>query len=214
MVMIGTPTYDGKVDCRYLDALLGTVRLAAGAGVVVAPVYIPGCALIQRARNSLVKIAVESSASDLVFIDADISWKPEDFMRLISHDLEVVGGVYRQKSEDVVLVYRPKAGATADENGVLEVVATGCGFLRIRIDVLKRLWAKAKPYKDGPVECRNLFEIQLDRGELISEDIVVCRKWRAMRGAVYLDTRIAVDHVGTKVYEVEKQKPVVVEAKK
>ena len=198
--MIATPTYGWSVDVRYVDALMQTARLAGEAGVVIAPVFIPGDALVQRARNSLVKIAVESGVDDIVFIDADIAWQPEDFFRLLGHDVDVVGGLYRQKADDVVLVFRPNGKVEPDARGLLEVAAVGCGLLRVRGSALRQMWEASAPYRDGPVESRNLFEVVLEDGELVSEDVAFCHKWRAVGGQVHVDVRVVCSHFGQKNY--------------
>ena len=204
-VMIATPTYDGKVHVRYLDSLLQTVR-AAPADIGIFPVYIPGDALVQRARNSLCGMALAArdgtGVDDVVFIDADIGWKAEDFFRLLSHSCGIVGGAYRQKRDDTVLVYRPRDGEQPNDEGLLAVEAIGCGFLRISGEALKRLWDDAAEYRDGPVTMRAIFECRVERGELLSEDIAMCRRWTALGGSIYLDTRIECDHIGERVYRI------------
>ena len=90
-VIIGTPTYDGKLDARYVDSLVNTIKLAPPE-IKVQPIFLPGDAIIQKARNDIVKIVINATEqveiSDLVFIDADIFWNPTDFFRLLNHPVE------------------------------------------------------------------------------------------------------------------------------
>jgi hypothetical protein len=208
-VMIATPSYDGTVDVRYVNSIVETIR-SKPHGVEVYPVFIPGDAIVQRARNSLVKLALDAdggrSVDELMFIDADVFWKPSDFWRLLSHKEYVVGGLYRQTRDQQVLCFRPKKGSTTDERGLIEVESVGCGFLRISGEALRKMWASATRYSDGPVESRAVFEVRIDKGQIISEDIAMCHRWRGMKGKVYVDTAVACGHVGTKVYNVEVQR--------
>lgn len=200
--MIATPSYDGKVDVRYADALIGTFR-SAPPDISIFPVFIPGDALVQRARNSLCKMALDAEVDDVVFIDGDMAWQPDGFFRLLSHAEDVVGGLYRQKTDQQTLVFRPKEGKKIDDRGLLEVAAVGAGFLRISSSALKKLWKASHEYNDGPVKIRSVFEIAIEHGELLSEDVSLCHKWTALKGKVYLDPGVLCEHVGTKVYSIE-----------
>jgi hypothetical protein len=200
-IMIATPAYSGTVHVLYVDSLLNTMR-SAPQGCMVTPVWIPGDALLQRARNSLCAMAIEAEVDDLVFIDSDMAWNPQGFWRLLSHDVDMVGGLIRQKREPVVFTFRPKPGEEPDTRGLLEVNSTGCGFLRITKKALHKLWNASKPYKDGPHNSRALFEVVYEKGEIISEDIAMCHKWKSMRGQVYIDTQVACGHIGEILYRV------------
>jgi hypothetical protein len=196
------------VDCRYLDALIQTIKLAP-VGVQVFPVFIPGDALVQRARNSLCKMAIDAfegeGVDDLVFIDADISWNSADFYKLLSHDVDIVGGIYRQKRDPEVLVLRPAKKPIFSKDGLIEVESTGCGFLRISGVALRKLWGSSQKYFDGDVELRSIFEVVVKGGEMISEDIAMCHKWAKLRGSIFCDTSILCDHSGSKVWSVTRR---------
>ena len=205
-VMIATPAYEGTVDVRYTDALLGTIRQAP-QGVQVVPVFLPGDALVQRARNSLCKIALDAlegrGVDDVVFIDADVYWAPAGFWRLLGHDLDVVGGVVRQARDPQVLAFRPKVKCAPTEDGLLEVAAVGAAFLRVTRQALRMLWRSSREYADGPARVRSIFEVTVERGELCSEDVAVCHKWTQRGGKVWVDLKVACGHVGRKAFELE-----------
>ena len=201
-VMIATPTMDGRVDVLYADSLVQSMRAGAAAGIDVSAVYLPGDALLVRARNELAAIAVKACVDDVVFIDSDIAWTPQGFMRVLMHDEPFVGALYRQKSDNQVLVYKPMEGARVRDDGLLETRGVGFGFVRLRRDALLALWKRAAIYDDGK-EGRMLFEVYVDRGQLIGEDIAVCRKWLKMRGKVYVDTVFTVAHTGPKLYTIQ-----------
>lgn len=211
-IIIGTPTYDGRVDVRYTDALVNTIKTAP-LDVKIQAVFLPGDAIIQKARNDLVKIALiaaerDLEVSDLVFIDSDIFWKPVDFFRLINHKVEVVGGLYRQKSKDQTITIRLKKDSLTDENGLLEVFGVGCGFLRIGINTLKKVWDASPAYAIGDDVCRSVFEIIVDKeGQFAGEDIAFCMKVAALGEKVYADTKILCGHVGSRIFYVENEVP-------
>lgn len=54
-VLIGTPSYDGKLDIYYVDSLLNTLAQSEQHGVEVYPLFMCYDSLVQRARNDLFK---------------------------------------------------------------------------------------------------------------------------------------------------------------
>ena len=70
-VLIGTPSYDGRVDVWFANSLAGTLKMSYEKGIHVHTIYTSYDSLIQRARNSLFRLALEGGYDDLFFIDSD-----------------------------------------------------------------------------------------------------------------------------------------------
>ena len=202
-VLIGTPCYDGKVHVEFLHSLLGTMSLAAQNQVALYPVQIAHDALIQRARNDLVRLALETNCDDLVFIDSDQAWEPEWVFRLLNHPVDVVGGAVPKKSDSHIdfNVKRLPQGLLAPENDLLEVECIGTGFMRISKKALSQVWEVSEPYTNQGKENRLVFNVRLDfQGELVSEDNAFCQTWRACGGKVWVDPSMTCSHIGQKTY--------------
>ena len=71
-VMIGSPSYDGRIDVWYANSLVNTVKLSFEKDVEITPMWVSFDALIQRARNDTIQLAIEMDVDDLIFIDTDI----------------------------------------------------------------------------------------------------------------------------------------------
>jgi hypothetical protein len=202
--MIATPSYDGTVGCHFAHSLVETVRLGMLAGVDVRAIYMPNDALIQRSRNDLVRIALESKFDDLIFIDADQEWKPEWVIQLLKHPVDCVGGAVRKKSD--AESYNVKAASVQiprdPRTGLLEVEGLGTGFLRLSNRALQALWDGAEEYKDdaGKV-CRWIFDVRPINGRLVGEDIFMTMRLRQSGIKVYLDPTITCSHIGTKKWD-------------
>lgn len=59
--------------------------------------YIFNESLIQRGRNDIVYRFLKSKHTHLIFIDADLAFNPEDVLKLVSLNREVIGGTYPRK---------------------------------------------------------------------------------------------------------------------
>lgn len=201
-VIIATPSYDGKVCAEYCASLAWTMKQAEANGILLYPIFASGDALVTRARNRLIQTAVDANdIAALVFIDADIGWKADQFFRLISHEEDFVGGAYRQKIPDTRYVFVPKPSAAVGENGLVEIDGIGTGFLKLSAECFRKLHGAAVPYKDGPTRARAVFETVINDGHHWSEDLLLCKKWREEHnGKVFLDTAITCTHTGSAMY--------------
>jgi hypothetical protein len=192
MIAVLTPAYDSKLNVLYVDSLLNSMRLVPN----IAPIFIPGDALLQRARNELLKIAVDGKVDQIVWIDSDMTWNSQDFKKLVDSPKDFISGICRQKKDDGLFCFRnPKE---SKEQNILEVESVGMGFCKMSKKCYEKIWAKSKKYLQGESSCRNAFEVIIDsKGQLCSEDISACYKWG---GKIYVDTTIRVGHIGLKVF--------------
>lgn len=199
-VLIGTPAYDGRVDVWFANSLINTIRMTPEDTVII-PVYMAYDSLVQRARNDLVKLALDEDFDDLIFIDSDQEWNPEWVIKLLNHDADVVGGTVVKKSD--IAQFNVKAldsGLKLEENGLMEVACVGTGFLRISRQALKDVWEISQEYENEGRTCRMVFDVKVIDGKLVSEDNVFCNKWRDLGGKVYIDPSMTCNHIGVKKY--------------
>jgi glycosyltransferase involved in cell wall biosynthesis len=200
-VLIGTPAHDGRLDVWYCNSLINTIKLSMVHGIEIVPVYMSYDSLIQRARNDLVRLALEENFDDLIFIDSDEEWKPEWIFTLLNYDVDVVGVPVIKKSD--IPAFNVKAlpdGMRLDKNNLMEVEAVGTGFLRISKNALEQIWDDSPEYMNENKKCRMVFDIQIIDGDLVSEDNIFCQKWRKLGGKVYIDPSMTCNHIGAKKY--------------
>ena len=177
--------------------------LEAGYGVELG--LLSGDCHVDDSRNRLVREFLNGICSELVFIDADIGFSPDDLLRLLSHDRDVVGGTYPMKQSIEQFPVRLKAGEIwADADGLIEVDGLPTGFLRIRRNALERVAADAPVYRvrgsDDTQDTRLIFERLIVDGGRVSGDYAFCHKWKALGGRIYCDPELSIDHAGEKVW--------------
>ena len=97
-IMIGTPCYGGMITVDYMTSLLRTKSLFRDAGIELEVAFLSNESLIPRGRNTIVaKFLANTSCTHLLFIDADITWQPQDIIRLLISRKNLVGGCYPKK---------------------------------------------------------------------------------------------------------------------
>jgi glycosyltransferase involved in cell wall biosynthesis len=202
-VLIGTPSYDGRIDVWFANALVNTVKIAEKNDISVQAIYTSYDSLIQRARNSLFRLALAGGYDDLFFIDSDCEWEPEWFFRLLNRPEPIVGGALIKKSETegytVKLV--DKQLKYSQDKQLIEVDGVGTGFMKISRFALEKLWDISEPYMSEGEEHRMICDIKIENGDLISEDYVIANKWQGLGYKVWLDPTITLNHIGIKKYK-------------
>lgn len=199
-VLIGTPCYDGKLDVWHVNSLIGAVKIALEKGIQLIPIWMSYDALVQRARNDLVSIAVGDKCDDLIFIDGDIEFDPQWVFDLLSREEDVVGIICPKKSDEPHFNIKALPQGLEICNDLIEIESVGTGMLKISRKALNDVWEISRPYTNSGKECRMVFDIQIKDGELVSEDNVFCQKWRSLGNKVYVDPYRTCNHIGHKKY--------------
>lgn len=206
-VLIGTPAHDGRVDVHYANSLTETLRLCIQRGIDLRALFLAYDAIVQNARNDLVKIALEHDFDDLVFIDADQTWEPEWFTRLLAYPVDCVGASVRKKTDqDERYNVRARGGPDSitvePVTGLLTCpdMALGTGFLRFSKRALRVLWDNSEKYKgfENKPESAWIFDIRPQNGELVGEDTCVSDKLRSHGIQTYLARGMCCGHIGSK----------------
>lgn len=198
-VILGSPCHTGDVNVWHAAALAETCKLGIVQDINVVPIYMSYDALVQRARNDLVHLTLNSSAECLVFIDADQDWKPEDFFKLVLSEHDIVGAAIRKKSD----IEHYNIGPILDrerEDGLLEVSSIGTGMLKLSRQVLEKIYESSEPYTEAQYnkERASVFETKIIDGELFSEDVVFCKKAKDLGFKIFVDPSIECGHTGPK----------------
>jgi hypothetical protein len=208
-LFIATPCLDGSVSAHYTASLVRTMTTLQQKGWRSPQIdFEIGNSLIADARNKLVARFLASAATDLVFIDSDLSWSPDDLVRLASYDVPFVAGVYQRKSRTKI-DFAVKFGATIgmDAQRLMAVERVGTGFMRLRRDCLEKMVAAHASLRlDNPLVPDDanfyaLFDTAIVGGQFIGEDFTFCDRWRAIGGQVLVDPTMNFGHHGAAAYD-------------
>lgn len=184
-ILIGVPCPD-FIRAKTVATLISLVKADPTLSVTIKQ----GC-YIHKNREEIAEEALKGGYSHLFFVDADMCFSAQVLKRLLSHNKDIVGGVYKYRRsvpEDVVRF--------ADENGnpiiketpkeLFKCFALGTGCLLIKTSVFQKL---KKPW----------FFLGTEENQ-IGEDIYFCKKANEAGIEVWGDPSVGVGHIGEFIF--------------
>src|SRR5688572_25346759 len=96
--MLAVPTY-ACPDTSLTFALARSREALSEVGIQSALLILEGNCHVDDGRNSIVRDFLESDCTDLVFIDADVTFEPKSLVTLCGYNEDIVGGVYPYRRE-------------------------------------------------------------------------------------------------------------------
>lgn len=191
---IAIPAYDGKICVSTAHSLDYERRAMAQVGIECEVSFLPGMPLIHIVRNMQAhKFLHESDADKLVLIDADVGWRMGTIIHLATHKVDVVAaGVRRRKDpEDYAINYLDTGVDQDPKTGLIEIDTIGMALTVITRECLETFRDKTPEYAygfNGQTQ-HGFFQLPIEGGQALGEDVFFCRKWRELGGKVFLDPR-------------------------
>jgi hypothetical protein len=174
-IFIATPMYGGLCVGGYTVGLLNSVQEFMRHGIQMYYGYMMNESLITRARNTLAYDFLDTDATHLMFIDADITFNPEDIVSMVNADKDIICGLYPKKEINwktvaealkngvdytelpnytgsfVVNLVGGAAETKGDINTPMEIDNGGTGFMLIKRAVFETLKDKVPTYTNDQI---------------------------------------------------------------
>jgi len=197
-VLIGIPLREENISFEWAKAWK---NLLVPTG---SPILYPEVPAIDVARNMIVEEALRIGVKYIFFLDADVIPPPYAYIRLRSHRLPIVSGLYYTKVPRVkdekgevrptpaMWRYNPKVKGLSPiidwkpPKGLVEVDAVGMGCALIDTRVFKGIKPPWFEYRHNPLARTGL-----------SEDLVFCEKAKKAGFPIYVDTAVECGHIMT-----------------
>lgn len=162
--------------------------------------FIPKSYSVDVGRNIIAKYAQENEFDYIMWVDSDMILPKNTLVRLLSHDKDIVAGVYSYKvlgnKEIVAKRFQDETREEYDNltikeikesSGLIEVDGFGFGCVLTKVSVFNEI-----PYP--------WFIYTQEMGE----DIFFCRKAQNEEYKLWLDSDVICGHVGTINYDIVK----------
>ena len=174
-LFVATPMYGGLCTGGYTMGVLNMAGEFGKAGVQMYYSYMMNESLITRARNGMAYDFLQSDATHLMFIDADISFNPADIIRMIQADKDIICGLYPKKEINWKLVHDAVqkgvdfkdlpnytgsfvvnlvggvTESTGNINSPMEIDNGGTGFMLIKREVFEALRPTVPKYTNDMI---------------------------------------------------------------
>jgi len=159
-------------------------------------IYMRTSTIVDKARNELVKMALNDNCDYLLFIDSDNIVPKGAVEKLLGMDVDIASGLYFSKGKPYLPVARIKEGdrhfflEDFEFNQIIKVAGAGMGLCLIKAKVFKDL-----EYPYFKLEWREADGRQYQ----IAEDLYFCENAAKKGYEVYLNTGVVCGHYGTEV---------------
>ncbi len=157
---------------------------------------------VDQVRNLIADWTIRNNFDYLFAVDSDISFSPDTLIKLLSHDEDLVCGVYIQRIPGThtieVMRKNDRGGVThIDWNeikgkGLVPIDGCGFGCTLIKREVLAKM--------DYP---HFLYKSALDHRNTVSEDVYFCMKAAGLGFKLWCDTDVICDHTGSYTFRVD-----------
>jgi hypothetical protein len=178
-LFVATPMYGGLCYGFFMQSGLKLQTLCKDVGINLSFSMLFNESLIQRARNLLVANFLKSEATHMMFIDADIHFRPEDIFPMLEADKDIICGIYPKKEINwqgvkqamdagvpndqlkhhtgafVVNLKNYDTQVTVPINQPVEIWNGGTGFMLIKRSVFEGLIGKVPYYLNNVLDLNN-----------------------------------------------------------
>lgn len=183
-----------------MDSLQASIPLITAAGWEEGSVYQIGCPYISAARSMMLRKALNAGATVVVFLDHDLSWEPQDLLRLIETEGDVVAGTYRFKGDPEEYMGAVLPGVDrrpqVREDGCIKAYSIPAGFLKISRNAVNHFIAEYPELcygeKCGPSV--DLFNHGVIDGVWYGEDYAFAKRYREKCGDIWIVPDLNITH--------------------
>ena len=219
-VIIATPFYEMKAWCPYVSSIVATIKILTMLGIEHEFFELSGDSYVARARNTIcTKFLEDAEATDLFFIDSDMSWNAEAFVRMLMLPEGVVAASYPTKNmweqwtslpilKEEGGRHHPVGRLLQDGSALCAAETVATGFCRIKREVLEDF---AKNYPEARYREPGADQSRPDReyieffatgrepdGLWYGEDRMFCKRLREMGEQLYIYPNATIGHFGVK----------------
>jgi hypothetical protein len=217
-VLIALPCYGGMVSDKTAKGLFNLGKELRTNQIDHGLITLANESLITKGRSRIANFFINNTQYEYVmFIDADIGFEPQDVLKLLSYQRDIVCGAYPMKSIPLQYNYNISQPPLA-EDGLIKIDNIGFGFALIHRRVFDKIRENYEDLKYTPAlghssypiteaEYHNSYhyfnELKKDMA-FLPEDFSFFERANSVGFTSWLDTSIKLCHVGSHVFQENK----------
>lgn len=213
-LMIALPCHGGIVSEKTTMSLFNLGKLLVRNNIPHGLLTQANSSLITIGRSKIANFFINNTDHEyLFFLDSDIGFNPEDVLRLLAHQMDIVSGAYPMKTIPVrycINIQQPEER----KGDLIKITGNGMGFVLIHRSVFLKMAQnfpelKYIPSTDdsnvSPTEKEinnsyHYFAEQKENNTFMSEDKSFFHRARMIGYDVWLDTSIKLQHIGSHIF--------------
>jgi glycosyltransferase involved in cell wall biosynthesis len=213
-LMIALPCHGGIVSEKTTMSLFNLGKLLARNNIPHGLLTQANSSLITQGRSKIANFFINNTDHEyLFFLDSDIGFNPEDVLKLLSHQVDIVSGAYPMKTIPVrycINIQQPEER----QGDLVKITGNGMGFVLVHRNVLLKMAQNfpelqyIPPTDDSNVppteqELNNSYHYFMEQkvdNAFMSEDKSFFYRARMLGYDVWLDTSIKLQHVGSHIF--------------
>jgi hypothetical protein len=214
-IMIALPCHGGIVSEKTTMSLFNLGKLLARNNIPHGLLTQANSSLITQGRSKIANFFINNTDHEyLFFLDSDIGFNPEDVLKLLSHQVDIVSGAYPMKTIPVrycINIQQPEER----QGDLIKITGNGMGFVLVHRNVLLKMaqnFPELKyipPTDDSnvpptPQELNNSYHYFMEQkvdNAFMSEDKSFFYRARMLEYDVWLDTSIQLQHIGSHIFK-------------
>lgn len=205
-VVFGIPIPKGQAPHKKtIESLENCLPLVEAAGWVHGYTQTTGNPYISGARAEMTRKGMDAKADAMVYIDYDVSFDPEDMVKLLETEGDVVAGTYRCKTDDrEEILYMGAVENDSDNNDRPICRADGCikakvvpaGFLKVTAVAIDKFMVSYPELCYGPQYALSIdiFHHGAHKGLWWGEDYAFSRNYIDCGGEIWIVPDLNLDH--------------------
>lgn len=141
-VMIGLPAYGGNISDKTTSGLFGLGKAFVRNNINHSILISANESLITKGRSKIANFFLNNTDLEyLFFLDSDIGFSPNDVLKLLSHDKEIVCGAYPMKTLPLKWNFTLTEPQKREGN-LIQIERIGIGFSLIHRSVFEKIISK------------------------------------------------------------------------
>ena len=174
---------------------------------------------IGRCRNDLTHTFLKSDCTHILFVDSDIKFTYEQVEKMLSHDVDIVGGFYTIKQDGPVRLCCNTLNTVSkpNEDNLVQMKYMGTGFLMVTrrvFEVMAQEMGESLSYiddTDHKTVKHDFWRMGVatdpatGKRRWLSEDWQFCQFAIDLGFSIWADAAILLEHCGTAIYPLQSQ---------
>lgn len=183
-----------------LAALEASLPVLEAAGYEHGIAQILNMPYISAARATMLRAALDAKPDHIVFLDHDVSWRPEDMLRLVQAEGDCVAGTYRVRLDEEqymgALETDGDGRPIVRADGALKSKLVPAGFLKITPAGVDKFMGEYPELVYGPRyhQSVDLFNHGVRDRVWWGEDYAFSRRWCEKCGDLWTLPDLSIDH--------------------